>query len=88
MKAIVLKQYGTPREAFELRELPTPQPGNGQVRIAVDAFGLNYADVSARQGTYNDAPPLPCVIGYEVVGNWYSGARVGERSGGIAAEPG
>jgi NADPH:quinone reductase-like Zn-dependent oxidoreductase len=68
MKAIVLKQYGTPREAFELRELPTPQPGDGQVRVAVEAFGLNYADISARQGTYADAPPIPCVIGYEVVG--------------------
>ena len=38
------------------------------MRIAVEAFGLNYADVSARQGTYLDAPPIPCVIGYEVVG--------------------
>jgi NADPH2:quinone reductase len=68
MKAIVLVRYGTAREAFELQERPTPQPGQGQVRIAVEAFGLNYADVSARQGTYQDAPPIPCVIGYEVVG--------------------
>jgi NADPH:quinone reductase-like Zn-dependent oxidoreductase len=68
MKAIVLKQYGTPQEAFEVRDLPTPQPTAGQVRIAVEAFGLNYADISARQGTYADAPPIPCVIGYEVVG--------------------
>jgi len=68
MKAIVLVRYGTPEEAFELRELPTPEPGPGQVRVAVETFGLNYADVSARQGTYQDAPPIPCVIGYEVVG--------------------
>jgi len=68
MQAIVLTRHGSPQEAFEFRELPTPEPGPGQVRIAVDAFGLNYADVSARQGTYNDAPPIPCVIGYEVVG--------------------
>ena len=68
MQAIVLTRYGSPQEAFEFRQLPTPEPGAGQVRIAVDAFGLNYADVSARQGTYNDAPPIPCVIGYEVVG--------------------
>jgi len=68
MKAIVLVRHGTPREAFELQERPTPSPAAGQVRIAVEAFGLNYADVSARQGTYMDAPPLPSVIGYEVVG--------------------
>jgi NADPH2:quinone reductase len=68
MKAQVLVRHGAPAEAFELRELPAPVPAAGQVRIAVDAFGLNYADVSARQGTYQDAPPLPSVIGYEVVG--------------------
>ncbi len=69
MKAVVLVRHGAPAEAFELRELPDPEPGPGQVRIAVEAFGLNYADVSARQGTYADAPPPPGVIGYEVVGH-------------------
>jgi NADPH2:quinone reductase len=78
MKAIVLARYGTADEAFEIRELPTPQPAPGQVRIAVEAFGLNYADVSARQGTYQDAPPIPCVIGYEVVG------RVEAQGDGVA----
>jgi NADPH:quinone reductase-like Zn-dependent oxidoreductase len=68
MKAWVLTRYGSPGEAFELRERPDPEPRAGEVRIAVEAFGLNYADVSARQGTYADAPPIPCVIGYEVVG--------------------
>jgi NADPH:quinone reductase-like Zn-dependent oxidoreductase len=68
MKAYVLTRHGAPHEAFELLERPDPDPGAGQVRIAVQAFGLNYADVSARQGTYADAPPIPCVIGYEVVG--------------------
>jgi len=85
MKAVVLVRYGAPREAFEIREVPTPEPGAGQLRIAVEAFGLNYADVSARQGTYQDAPPIPCVIGYEVVGRvdklgaGVSGPAVGAR---------
>src|SRR5262249_61878880 len=68
MKAVMLVQHGAADQAFELREVATPEPGPGQVRIAVEVFGLNYADVSARQGTYLDAPPIPCVIGYEVVG--------------------
>jgi NADPH2:quinone reductase len=68
MKAIVLARHGAPRDAFAIEERPDPTAGPGQVRIAVEAFGLNYADVSARQGTYQDAPPVPCVIGYEVVG--------------------
>lgn len=77
MKAQVLVRHGAPGEAFELRELPTPSAAAGQVRIAVEAFGLNYADVSARQGTYQDAPPLPSVIGYEVVG------RIDEVGAGV-----
>ena len=68
MKALVLTRYGAPEDAFELRERADPEPRPGEVRIAVEAFGLNYADVSARQGTYADAPPIPCVIGYDVVG--------------------
>ena len=31
-------------------------------------FGLNYADIMARKGLYNDRPALPCVLGYEAVG--------------------
>jgi NADPH2:quinone reductase len=38
------------------------------VVIEVEAFGLNYADVMARRGMYREAPPFPCVVGYEVVG--------------------
>jgi NADPH:quinone reductase-like Zn-dependent oxidoreductase len=85
MKAVVLVRHGSPRQAFELQERPTPEAAEGQVRIAVEAFGLNYADVSAREGTYMDAPPIPCVIGYEVVGRidalgrGVSGLEVGTR---------
>lgn len=69
MKAYYLKQYGKADTAFELREHPLPasvQPD--EVRIQVEAFGLNYADVMARNKKYREAPPIPCVIGYEVVG--------------------
>jgi NADPH:quinone reductase-like Zn-dependent oxidoreductase len=38
------------------------------VRIAVAASGINFADVMARQGLYQDAPKTPCVVGYEVAG--------------------
>jgi NADPH:quinone reductase-like Zn-dependent oxidoreductase len=68
MQAIVLVKYGNPERAFELRELNKPEPKEGEIRIKVDAFGLNYADVMARKGLYKDAPALPSVIGYDVVG--------------------
>lgn len=68
MRAMVLVRTGEAAQAFEHREAATPEPGAGQVRIAVEAFGLNYADVAARHGLYQDAPPLPSILGYEVVG--------------------
>lgn len=68
MQAIYLVKNGSADQAFEQRETAKPQPGNKEVRIKVEAFGLNYADVMARNGLYREAPPLPSVIGYEVVG--------------------
>lgn len=68
MKAFVLEKEGAAAEAFVLREKEKPVPKKGEVLIKVAAFGLNYADVMARNGLYNDRPPLPCVLGYEVVG--------------------
>lgn len=54
--------------AFELRPFDIDAPKLQEVLIEVEAFGLNYADVMARRGLYQDAPPKPCVLGYEVVG--------------------
>jgi NADPH2:quinone reductase len=56
------------QKSFDLREIDIPEPKPGEVLLEVEAFGLNYADVMARKGLYRDAPPLPCVLGYEVVG--------------------
>jgi NADPH2:quinone reductase len=68
MKAFVLKKFGKPESAFELQELPTPEPKPHEVLINNECFGLNFADIMARNGLYQDCPPLPAVIGYEVVG--------------------
>jgi NADPH:quinone reductase-like Zn-dependent oxidoreductase len=69
MKAALLVATGAPDRAFRLQEMPDPLITTPtQVRIQVEAFGLNFADVVARLGQYQDCPPLPAVIGYEVVG--------------------
>ena len=68
MKAIHLVKYGNPSKAFEIREVPIPEPTEGQVQIKVHSFGLNFADVVARNGLYPDAPKNPAVIGYDVAG--------------------
>ncbi len=68
MKAVHLVKTGDQPSCFEIREIEKPKPQAGEVRIKVKAFGLNYADVMARHGLYRDAPPLPSVLGYDVVG--------------------
>ena len=68
MKAVFLVRNGVAASAFSIREIETPRPEAGQVLIKVDAFGLNFADVMARNGMYKEAPPLPCVLGYDVAG--------------------
>jgi NADPH:quinone reductase-like Zn-dependent oxidoreductase len=67
MKQVWIPRTGAP-EVLELREAPDPHPGIGQLRIRVAAAGVNFADIMARLGLYPDAPPLPCVVGYEVAG--------------------
>jgi NADPH:quinone reductase-like Zn-dependent oxidoreductase len=67
MRAIYIRRPGGP-EAFEIREAPEPVLGTQDVAIRVRAAGINFADVLARQGIYPDAPPYPCVVGYEVSG--------------------
>lgn len=68
MKAWTLTAHGDPQKVFALREHPDPVPQAGQVLIRCGGFGLNYADVMAVRGLYREAPPLPSIIGYEVVG--------------------
>ena len=67
MKAVVLTGTGGP-EVMQVREQPDPPVGPGDVRIAVKAAGINFADTMARVGLYPDAPKPPCVLGYEVAG--------------------
>lgn len=68
MKALFLVKNTKTDQAFELRETAMPVLENGEVLIECEGFGLNYADVMARQGLYKGAPPIPCVLGYDVVG--------------------
>lgn len=67
MRAVVITKHGGPG-VLEVQEQPDPQLGPGEVRIDVTAAGINFADVMARMGLYQDAPKTPCVVGYEVAG--------------------
>jgi NADPH:quinone reductase-like Zn-dependent oxidoreductase len=84
MKAVVLTGTGG-YDVLQVQERPDPPVGSGEVRIAVKAAGINFADTMARVGLYPDAPKPPCVLGYEVagevesVGEGVDDHRVGDR---------
>ena len=72
-------------DALRWTELPTPEPGPGQVRIAVRAASLNFPDLLTVQGKYQVKPPLPFVPGSEfagtvdAVGHGVSRVRTGDH---------
>jgi NADPH:quinone reductase-like Zn-dependent oxidoreductase len=67
MRAVVITRHGGP-EVLQVQERLDPPVGPGEVRIAVKAAGINFADTLARTGLYPDSPKVPCVVGYEVAG--------------------
>ena len=55
-------------DALQWRELPTPEPKAGEVRIAIKAASLNFPDLLIVQGKYQFKPALPFVPGSEFAG--------------------
>lgn len=74
-----LVKKGNAQEAFELRNFELKAPLIDELVIEVEAFGLNYADVMARQGLYREAPAFPCIVGYEVVGKVVGCGNVADK---------
>ncbi len=67
MKAIVVVKHGAP-EVLKIEERERPVAGAGEVVISVRSAGVNFADVLARLGVYDAAPPPPFIPGIEVAG--------------------
>jgi NADPH2:quinone reductase len=97
MRAIVIREPGGP-EVLELREVPTPEPSRGEVRVRIHATAVNRADLLQRLGMYPAPPGSPRDIpGIEIAGEvdaagenvteWKPGDRVfGIVGGGGYAE--
>jgi NADPH:quinone reductase-like Zn-dependent oxidoreductase len=68
VRALVITEHGGP-DVLKVEERPDPEPGPGEVRVAVKAAGINFADLLARMGLYEEAPKPPCVVGYEFAGD-------------------
>lgn len=84
MRALVITRHGPP-EVLQVQERPAPLVARGELRVAVRAAGVNFADVMARIGVYPDGPRPPAVVGYEFagdvteVGDGVEGFGVGDR---------
>lgn len=66
-KIVRFHETGGP-EVLKVEEMAIPEPGKGEVRIRVQAIGLNRAEVMYRKGRYLVQPKLPSLNGYEAAG--------------------
>ncbi len=67
MRAVMCQSYGEP-DSLVIDEVPEPEPGAGQVRVAIRAAGVNYVDGLLAAGRYQVKIPPPFVPGSEVAG--------------------
>jgi NADPH2:quinone reductase len=102
MRAVWYERHGAPHAVLELGAMPTPEPGHGEVRVRLEASGVNPADCYRRHGpgpmefarvvTHSDGAGIVDRVGSGVAASWV-GQRVwlynGQRNGrwmGTAAE--
>jgi NADPH:quinone reductase-like Zn-dependent oxidoreductase len=89
-KIVRFHQTGGP-EVLKIADEPLVQPKQGEVRLRVQALGLNRAEAMFRAGLYLETAQLPSRLGYEAagivdaVGPGVSGIKVGDRVSTIPA---
>ncbi|MET0614673.1 MAG: NADPH:quinone oxidoreductase family protein [Thermoleophilaceae bacterium] len=85
MRCVQIEEFGGP-EVLQVSDLPTPEPGEGEVLIKVSRSGINFADTHQRENSYLARYEVPLVLGGEVAGTTPDGTRVVAllRSGGYA----
>lgn len=65
MRAMRVHELGA---GLAMDDVPLPEPGPGQVRLKINACGVNFADTLIVRGRYQEKPPLPFAPGMEVCG--------------------
>ncbi len=84
MRAVVCRDWGGP-EDLTTEDMPSPEPGPGQVLLTVAAAGVNFADTLMIAGKYQERPAFPFSPGLEVAGRvkalgpGVTGLEVGQR---------
>ncbi|MCP9273246.1 zinc-binding dehydrogenase [Mycolicibacterium arenosum] len=69
MKAVRVVQHGDPVDALEIRDVPIPEPGPGEVRIVVSAASVNFGDIARCRGTVASVMgQVPFTLGMDVCG--------------------
>ena len=66
-RAIISNEFGPP-EAYKIEDYDPPEPGKGEIQVAVKAIGISYVDVLTAEGKYQVTPPLPFIPGSECAG--------------------
>ncbi len=93
MRAIWVEELGEP-DVLRLRELPIPVPAAGEVRLKVEAVGINFADVLASAGQYLTRTRVPYTPGMEfagtidALGEGVTGLEVGQRVASLGGRGG
>ena len=90
MRAVLCKEFGEP-ESLAVEEIADPKPGAGELRLAVAAAGVNFADLLMVAGTYQEKPPFPFSPGLEVAGrviDWGTGVTGFEAGDRVMAVTG
>jgi NADPH2:quinone reductase len=68
MRALVVERLAPDYAGCALKELPTPDPGPGEVLVEVRAAAVNFPDLLQTRGEYQHKPPLPFIPGLEMAG--------------------
>ena len=86
MKAAVHDTFGEPKDVLETRDVVTPEPGAGEVRVKTLLSPIHNHDLWTIHGSYGYKPPLPGAIGgseaagvVDAVGEGVDAAMVGQR---------
>jgi len=93
MRAVRFERYGGP-EVLHISEVPTPEAGQGQVRIRVEAFSINPMEYKIRSGSWSEGQPLKAPQGtardvagvIDQIGDGVSGFAVGDKVYGSAPD--
>ncbi len=82
MRAIRVQEVGGP-EVLRVEEVPSPEPGEGEVRVRIEAAGVNFIDIYVRTGAYKAETPftpgMEAAGVVDAVGPGVTGLSVGDR---------